>query len=60
VANMKTVSLIAIEVGRAREEARRDLLELYDRLDADVANLNAAIDQIRAAVEKLQAKQRKP
>jgi uncharacterized protein YoxC len=59
MSNMKTVSLVDHEVRALRADTdahMRDLQELYERLADDVASLNAAIDQVRAAVEKLRAK----
>lgn len=58
MSNMKTVALVAAETRKVQAEAQHNLRELYQRLDTDVANLNTAIDQVRAAVEKLQAEQR--
>jgi uncharacterized Zn finger protein (UPF0148 family) len=56
MANMKTVSLVDHETRKVQAEAQHNLRDLYQRLEADVANLNAAIDQVRAAVEKLRGK----
>jgi len=52
MSNAKTVSLIAAVRIEAQQDLRK-LYELYGRLDADVANLNAAIEQVRASIETL-------
>ena len=52
MSNAKTVSLIAAVRIEAQQDLRM-LYELYGRLDADVANLNAAIEQVRASIETL-------